>query len=96
MRTCPKEKETVESCDGMNQKNMIFDWFGLKKAEKLEKLQKNKKEIKDLISLFRKKMIFLFKFLAIIGFFWLNEEKNFFHFQKSVTPLVFSLELLTS
>jgi len=30
MRTCPKEEETVETCDGMNQKNMIFDKCGLK------------------------------------------------------------------
>ena len=24
MRSCPKEEETVETCDGMNQKSMIF------------------------------------------------------------------------
>ncbi len=42
MRTCPKEEETVETCDGMNQKNMIFDEFGLKKAEKREKFKKKK------------------------------------------------------
>jgi len=30
MRTCPKEEDTVETCDGMNQKNMIFDRSGLK------------------------------------------------------------------
>ena len=37
MRTCPKEEETVETCDGMNQKKIIFDESGLKKAEKLAK-----------------------------------------------------------
>ena len=40
MRTCPKEEETVETCDGMNQKNFFFDKSGLKKAEKLAKSQK--------------------------------------------------------
>jgi len=24
MRTCPKEEETVETCDGMNQKNFYI------------------------------------------------------------------------
>ena len=42
MRSCPKEEETVETCDGMNQKNMIFDKFGLKLAEKIEKSEKKK------------------------------------------------------
>ena len=42
MRTCPKEEETVETCDGMNQKNIIFDKNGLKKTAKLAKSQKNK------------------------------------------------------
>ena len=42
MRTCPKEEETVETCDGMNQKNIIFDKSGLKKTAKLAKSQKNK------------------------------------------------------
>ena len=41
MRTCPKEEETVESCDGMNQKNIIFDKSDLKKNAKLAKSQKN-------------------------------------------------------
>jgi len=27
MRTCPKEEETVETCDGINQKKMDFDEF---------------------------------------------------------------------
>ena len=40
MRTCPKEEETVETCDGMNQKTFIFDKNGLKKARKLAKSQK--------------------------------------------------------
>ena len=40
MRTCPKEEETVETCDGMNQKNIIFDKSGLKKTEKPAKSQK--------------------------------------------------------
>ena len=34
MRTCPKEEETVETCDGMNQKNIIFDKSGFKKTAK--------------------------------------------------------------
>ena len=45
MRTCPKEEDTVETCDGMNQKNTLFDKRGLKKSKKREKLQKNE-EIK--------------------------------------------------
>ena len=40
MRTCPKEEETVETCDGMNQKNIIFDKSGLKKTAKLAKSKK--------------------------------------------------------
>ena len=40
MRTCPKEEETVETCDGMNQKKVYFDKSGLKKAEKLTKSKK--------------------------------------------------------
>ena len=40
MRTCPKEEDTVETCDGMNQKEIIFDKSGLKKAEKLAKSKK--------------------------------------------------------
>ena len=40
MRTCPKEEETVETCDGMKQKKIIFDKSGLKKAEKLAKYKK--------------------------------------------------------
>ena len=40
MRTCPKEEETVETCDGMNQKNFIFDKKWSQKAEKLAKSQK--------------------------------------------------------
>jgi len=24
MRSCPKEEETVETCDGMNQKNFLY------------------------------------------------------------------------
>ena len=59
MRTCPKEEETVETCDGMNQKNIIFDKSGLKKTAKLAKSQKNK--INDLSNRYeRKKLIFLF------------------------------------
>ena len=48
MRTCPKEEETVETCDGMNQKNMIFDKCRLEKSENREKLQKKKKKLRIL------------------------------------------------
>ena len=43
MRTCPKEEETVETCDGMNQKNIIFDKCCDENREKTRK-NKNKKE----------------------------------------------------
>jgi len=33
MRTCPKEKETVETCDGMNQKNLYLIKMGSKKLK---------------------------------------------------------------
>ncbi len=40
MRTCPKEEETVESCDGMNQKILDLIKVILKKMKKLAKSQK--------------------------------------------------------
>ena len=40
MRTCPKEEETVETCDGMNQKYMIFDKSDLKINLKTRKITK--------------------------------------------------------
>ena len=40
MRTCPKEEETVETCDGMNQKKLYLIKRGLQKAEKLAKSKK--------------------------------------------------------
>ena len=40
MRTCPKEEETVETCDGMNQINMIFDKSDLKTCWKKGKMTK--------------------------------------------------------
>lgn len=84
MRTCPKEEETVETCDGMNQKNIIFDKSGLKKTAKLAKSQKNK-----LITLgigMREKI----DLSVFLSFYWLSRGmKNFIHFQKSVTPLFF-------
>ena len=42
MRTCPKEEETVETCDGMNQKNIIFDNFCLENRGKTRKNTKKK------------------------------------------------------
>ena len=55
MRTCPKEEETVETCDGMNHKNLIFDRCGLKYAKKREKLQKKNKKMKDFKNSYVKK-----------------------------------------
>ena len=43
MRTCPKEEETVETCDGMNQKNMIFDKSHTKTSRKTRKITKKKR-----------------------------------------------------
>ena len=83
MRTCPKEEETVETCDGMNQKNLIFEeydlkkaeksWKELKKAEKSWKKLKNEKnyknrKVKDERNSNKKKLIFLSRFLAYIDF----------------------------
>ena len=45
MRSCPKEKETVETCDGMNQKNTIFDKSGPKITLITSKITKNKKKL---------------------------------------------------
>ena len=42
MRTCPKEEDTVETCDGMNQKNLYLIKVVLGKAEKLAKSKKEK------------------------------------------------------
>ena len=41
MRTCPKEEETVETCDGMNQINLYL----IRVVSKTEKLAKSQKEI---------------------------------------------------
>ncbi|WP_269624219.1 hypothetical protein [Prochlorococcus marinus] len=82
MRTCPKEEETVETCDGMNQKNTIFDNLVSNKL-KNEKNYKRKKEIKDFRNSYEKeKLIFLFISLAMIGFLGLDNEKEFFSFPK--------------
>jgi len=54
MRTCPKEEETVETCDGMNQKNIIFDNFCLENRGKTRKNTK-KKKINDLYEFFVRK-----------------------------------------
>ena len=43
MRTCPKEEETVETCDGMNQKNMIFDKSVVSNKLKTSKIIKRNK-----------------------------------------------------
>ena len=40
MRTCPKEEETVETCDGMNQKKLFLIRVWPQKTEKLAKSQK--------------------------------------------------------
>ena len=66
MRTCPKEEETVETCDGMNQKNIIFDKSGLKKTAKLAKLKKNK--LMTLVIGMREKIDLSIFFQAFIGF----------------------------
>ena len=84
MRTCPKEEETVETCDGMNQKNIIFDKSGLKKTAKLAKSQKNKLMI---LGIGRREKIDLSIFFKLLLAF--PRYENFIHFQKSVTPLFF-------
>tara|TARA_B100001121_G_C18343909_1_gene459275 strand:+ start:497 stop:622 length:126 start_codon:yes stop_codon:yes gene_type:complete len=40
MRTCPKGEETVETCDGMNQKNILFDNCCPENGEKKKKTPK--------------------------------------------------------
>ena len=84
MRTCPKEEETVETCDGMNQKNIIFDESGLKKTAKLAKSQKNK--LMTLGIGMREKIDLSISFKLLLAF---PRCENFTHFQKSVTPLFF-------
>ena len=42
MRTCPKEEDTVQTCDGMNQKNMIFEKNDPKTSLKIRKITKKK------------------------------------------------------
>ena len=78
MRTCPKEEETVETCDGMNQKNMIFDNCSLQKKEKNEKNYKKKRKLRTFRNSYEiKNLIFLSKFLAFIGFLLALGDKNF-------------------
>ena len=66
MRTCPKEEDTVETCDGMNHKNIIFDKSGLKKSAKLAKSQKNR--LMTLGIGMREKVDLSIFFQAFIGF----------------------------
>ena len=82
MRTCPKEEETVETCDGMNQKKIIFDKSGLKKAEKLAKSKK--KQINDYRNWYEKKIDISMCFLSFIScynnvhsFYGKSAKKNF-------------------
>ena len=56
MRTCPKEEETVETCDGMNQKNLYL----IKVVSKRLKNEQNRKnKLMTLGICMRKKLIFL-------------------------------------
>lgn len=68
MRTCPKEEETVETCDGMNQKNIIFDNFCLENRGKTRKNTK-KKKIKDLYEFLLEKKTK--RSIASPHFYWL-------------------------
>ena len=68
MRTCPKEEETLETCDGMNQKNIIFDNFCLENRVKTRKNTK-KKKIKDLYEFLLEKKTKLS--IASPHFYWL-------------------------
>jgi len=78
MRTCPKEEDTLETCDGMNQKNIIFDNFCLENRGKTRKNTK-KEKIKDLYEfLLEKKLSSLLHLPTFTGFllFLLDENSS--------------------
>ena len=89
MRTCPKEEETVETCDGMNQKNIIFDKSGLKKTAKLAKSQKNK--LMTLGIGMREKIDLSIFFKLLLAF---PRYKEFYSFPKVCNTFVFLIGVI--
>ena len=65
MRTCPKEEETVETCDGMNQKNLYLIKVI---SENLKTSKITKRKINDYWNWYEKKIDLSMLFHAFNSF----------------------------